>query len=165
MVMKKLTGLLIFLGVCISLAGHAQNGVVTAGTDLSGAGGTIAFSMGQIAYTYIDGEAGKVHQGIQQPQLSVMVEVKDLYARLPVTVYPNPVQTALYISFGRSPEWGSPEDFSYRLMDMQGKVILQRDLNSLTTLVPMASLPEAVYLLQIQSNSTDIKSFMVIKTK
>ena len=165
MLKRKRTGLAIFLAVGISLVSKAQSGVVSAGADLSGAGGSIAMTVGQIAYTYLDGEAGKVHQGIQQPQLSVMVDVKDIDTHFPVRVFPNPVQTALFISFDPTPEWGNAENYSYRLMDLQGKVIVQHDLLSPTTLVPMASLPEATYLLQIHSKTTDIKSFMVFKTK
>lgn len=47
-------------------AAHAQQGVSSAGGDITGAGGTMSFSTGQTDFMYFSSEAGSIQFGLQQ---------------------------------------------------------------------------------------------------
>ncbi len=57
---------LIFLMGFGVIASYAQQGVVSAGGEATGSGGTMSFSTGQTDFQFYDAEAGSLHYGLQQ---------------------------------------------------------------------------------------------------
>jgi hypothetical protein len=46
---------------------YGQESSNTAGWNAAGSGGTVAYSIGQVAYTYESGANGNSNHGVQQP--------------------------------------------------------------------------------------------------
>lgn len=73
--MKNITSVftrLAFVGVAVlsaTLGVSAQQAILAAGGEATGAGGTVSFSVGQIDYIEATGGGGKANQGVQQPEL------------------------------------------------------------------------------------------------
>jgi len=73
--MKKITTVLrrsALAGVAVlsaTLGVSAQQAILAAGGEATGAGGTVSFSVGQIDYIEATGGGGKANQGVQQPEL------------------------------------------------------------------------------------------------
>ena len=67
-----------------------QTTVGAAGGDTSGPGGTVGYSVGQVAYTNFAGESGSINLGVQQPYDIIMVSNTEPEIDLKATIFPNP---------------------------------------------------------------------------
>jgi hypothetical protein len=154
------------VALCLSvLAGttvNAQEASTAAGGDASGSGGSVAFSIGQVAYTTNTGTNGSVAQGVQQPyEISTVTGIEGSNEiLLNAVVYPNP--TTDYIALQITGfEQGS---FSYRLCDALGKVIEAKNVSTSETRINLKELASATYFLKVSNSKQEVKSFKIIKT-
>ena len=143
---------------------NAQSEVSSAGGDGSGSGGTVAFTIGQVAYTNVEAEDGTISMGVQQPNLFLTVGVHEAVMTFSASVFPNPVNetTSLKLEGKDITQWG--DGLTYRLYDSNGKLILQKPVESELTTIPMQHLASDVYFLQITQKDLEIKSFKIFKT-
>ncbi len=79
---------------------HSQQAVVPCGGNASGTGGSVSFSVGQVACQANSGSNGSEIQGVQQHwEISVVTEVEEANCiLLSVSVYPNPAVDFLTLS-------------------------------------------------------------------
>jgi len=148
---------------------HAQVAISSAGGNAAGTGGTVSYTLGQVAYNSSSGTNGSVAQGVQQPyEISVVTGLEEANnITLEWSVYPNPAGNFLKISLGNSenPEQ-KPENLRYRLYDMSGNVLLENKLDGTETTIQMEGFPPSLYILkiiQINSALKELKTFKVIK--
>src|SRR5574344_3083349 len=131
----KLSALLL-LG--LGLTGlQAQTSVNATGTNASGSGGTVSYSVGQVVYTTNTGASGSVAQGVQQPfEISIVTGIEEAKGiNLSVTAYPNPTTDYLKLEV---------KDFelstlNFQLYDMQGKLLQNEKLTGTETQINMSS--------------------------
>lgn len=141
-------------GVC------AQENTVSTGGEATGSGGTASYSTGQIVYTEKTGSGGSESQGIQQPfEITVTTGVDEVDVNLKMNAYPNPTTNYLTLEL----ENKKLEQISYKLIDMQGKIIEVNKLTANTTLINMEGLPKGAFILSVIENNKSIKSFNIIK--
>ena len=161
--MKKITkpifiALLLFSSATSKL--FSQQAVVCTGGNATGSGGSSSYSVGQIAYSYQAGSNGSVAQGVQQAfeifTLSGQ-EFTDIF--LEAKVYPNPVVNALTLSIKNA----DLENLTYQLYDIQGRNIINQAIKSEETAINLETNAAGIYILKISSNTTEIKSFKIIK--
>lgn len=156
--MKKLKASALFL--IFSGAIHAQEAALSAGNNASGQGGTVNYSVGQIAYTTHSGINGSLAQGVQQPfeiMAVVGIEIKEI--QLELSVYPNPTAHFLTLKIGNYAQ----ENLSFQLTDLEGKLISSDLITSDLTQIPMNQLPAAGYFLAVNAGGQLIKNFKIIK--
>lgn len=154
---------LFFLTVSLSVL-HGQNAVLSAGGDATGPGGTVAYSIGQVAYTNYTAEDGNVSLGIQQPYLIITVSNSEPEANIFVSVSPNPTSTSVNLKFDDQFSNYDDEDFNFGLYDMHGKLLLQQKIISSVTPIPLENIPNAVYYIRVMSKHAEIKTFKIFKT-
>jgi Secretion system C-terminal sorting domain len=164
MILQKSIPILLFsLAPCFT-ALSAQNAVLPTGGDATGISGSAAYSVGEVAYTKIDGETGTVSLGVQQVYVTIMVGTDESDINLFASVYPNPVQDFLNLEL----ENQNPEvdfgDLSCRLYDIRGHLLFQQKIASASTTLSVDHLAPAVYILKITRENTDIRSFKIVKT-
>ncbi len=161
--MKRILLIALLLGPPLCVI-HAQRDVLTRGGDFSSAGGSVAWSIGQIAYTYYTGESGNVSLGVQQPNLFTIVATDDLDELLSVSLYPNPASESVYVDLLDVNVIKKLESPAIRLLDIQGKLIAQKEITGVLTTIPLTGLSESVYVLQIMSGQEPVKSFKLCKS-
>ena len=155
----------VFVFVFLAICGlQAQSDVVPAGGDASGAGGSVAYSVGQVAYTNITGEAGSINLGVQQPNLFLMVGTNEAAITIDAIAYPNPVNDFVNLELGDQLTLNGIDHLSYGLYDINGKLILQKDITTNATPISMENLSNAIYFLRVIHNNTEIKTFKIFKT-
>lgn len=135
----------------------AQQSVLSAGTDASGVGGSISFSVGQIDYLSIDAANGSVYQGVQQPYelfVSGVIEMNDL----DITIFPNPTTGKFFVSIEQLQ--GSK---SFKVFDLSGQLIRGGTINAPLQSVDISSFSAGIYFIQILSSDTVVKTVKVIK--
>jgi hypothetical protein len=85
--------------------------------------------------------------------------IDDIALDLGLSVYPNPTQGSLNLkmaSFNKA-------NLSYQLFSLQGQLLLRKAINNDITNIPMHRLSEGMYLLKVNLNNKEIKSFKIIK--
>lgn len=137
----------------------AQTAILTTGTTATGASGSVAYSVGQVAYSQ-KGANQEVMEGVQQAYEIITLEVDDeSIMEKKILLYPNPVKDFLNVDFGKENFHNS----NYILFDSQGKLIKTGNFSQQKTELNMTELPTSVYIIQIFQDRKNIKTFKIIK--
>lgn len=153
-----------FLGLLFgfSALSNAQEAILTSGGDATGTGGSSSYSVGQLAYTYMDDTTtgtGSVLQGVQQPtEISETLGIDELITNFSIMVYPNPTTDFLNLQVdnGKTP-------LSYQLYDVSGRLLKNKKMTTNTTRIDMNGLANAVYFLKVIQENGRVKTFKIIK--
>ena len=78
---------------------HAQEALPAAGKDVTGSGGSVSFSVGQVFYAVHQGASAEVTCGIQQPfDISVIASIEEAKTvNLYFEAFPNPATDYLVL--------------------------------------------------------------------
>lgn len=141
---------------------QAQETVLSSGSNATSSGGSISYSVGQIAYTTISGTNGAIAEGVQQPfEIFVVTGIEEAIGmNLECAVYPNPASDYLNLKVDNYYEI---EDVRYQLFDMNGRLLKNEKLKENETSISMVSYSQGTYLLKITDNRKEIKTFKIIK--
>ena len=142
-----------------------QQAILTSGADATGSGGTVAYSIGQVAYTNFGGESGHISLGVQQPHVVIMVDTDDPGLVVSANLFPNPTSDAVHLEIDR-------HDFNligagnlvYTIFDIDGRTMRSEILQSPLTVIPVGELSNALYLIKLTNGETVIKTFKIFKT-
>jgi hypothetical protein len=169
--------LCVILMLAIGLAElKAQEAIPATGGNASGAGGSVAYTVGQVAYSTNLTSSGSESQGVQQPyEISVVSGLADDHEfSLNCSVYPNPASDFLLLSVAGEIQ----TSYIASLSDMNGKIITNIIVSNTETKIDLRGLVPAVYFLKISgskqnslskqmNNQTSviqiIKTFKIIK--
>ena len=140
----------------------AQETTSTAGGNINGAGGSISYTVGQVASLYLGQSSGSVAQGVQQPYEIFLItgidEAKGI--ALDFLVYPNPVQDFLKLKIQDL----SLKNLIWRIHDSSGKLLNTDRISGPETLIPMTNYAAGVYLFSVtDKNNLQYKTFQIIK--
>jgi len=140
---------------------QAQESVNATGSNASGSGGTVAYSVGQVVYTTNTGTNGSVAQGVQQPfEISVVTGIEEAKGiNLSVLAYPNPTTDYLTLSIGEF----DISNVSYQLYDMNGKLLESKKITGNQTSIVMSNLVPATYFVKVTESNKEVKTFKIIK--
>ena len=137
----------------------AQEAVLSSGGNATGSNGSVAFSIGQVAYTTYTGSNGSVAQGVQQPyEISITTGIKGTSIQLHMVAFPNPTSDKLELQMDVF-----NEGTSYVLYNAAGQQLETNKVLSTTTILFMGDYPSALYYLSVIQNNKDIKTFKIIK--
>jgi hypothetical protein len=157
--MKKIVLSLFSCLVCALL--QSQSTIPATGSDATGTGGSVSYSVGQVVYTTNTGTNGTVSQGVQQPYeisvVTVIAEARDI--SLEISVYPNPASDFLTLKV----ENYDKEKLSYKLFDANGKLMESKKVIGNETIISMGNLLPGLYFLKVIDNEKEIKTFKIIK--
>jgi hypothetical protein len=148
--------------LCLHSSLLAQSNTVTSGGQASGTGGTVSYSVGQVAYAAFSGSNGYIIQGLQQPfEVSIITRVNDISIDLSVQAYPNPTSDKLILSIGTQ----ELKNLRYQLIDVYGKTIVSDRINQAAQIIDMSKLSSGTYFLSVLSNKKQIRIFKIIKNR
>ena len=146
------------------LSVRAQSTISTAGGNATSSGGTVSYTVGQVAYSTQTSSAGTITQGVQQPfeifVATALEQAKDISLQL--QVFPNPVNDYLKLSVVPSATI-SIQSLSYQLYDVNGKLVQNNNVESNETNIMMSGFTSGTYLLKIIQGDTSFKTFKIIK--
>ena len=158
--MKNNTLFLLAFLLSFSVQAQTSHQVLSAtGGDASGSGGTVAYSVGQIAYTTSTGTTGSVAQGVEQAYEIYSVGIKETALNISLSVFPNPTSDFLTLKV----QDYNNEALSYNLLDEQGKLVLNEQIITQDTQVAMSTLARGAYFINIVQANKKIQTFKIIK--
>jgi hypothetical protein len=152
--------------VIILLAGlsevlYGQQVIPAGGGNATGTGGTVSYTVGQIACSTISGSGGIIVQGVQQPLEISVVTAIEKYGEISLEsiVYPNPTRGNVKLEFGTYDN----EDMRFRLTDINGILLQDKKIESRETEISMENLSASVYFLKVIRNNKEVKVFKIVK--
>ncbi len=153
-------GALLMFGFGLTVL-HAQESVPSSGGNASGSGGSVSYSVGQVFYSIINGEIGSVSEGVQQPyEISVVTGIVEAEGiDLVVSAFPNPVTDHLILRVDKY----DTENLSFQLFDVHGRMVKTGIITSHETIIDMADITRATYLLRVLDKDKEVKTFRIIK--
>lgn len=139
---------------------QAQVSVNTSGGDATGAGGIVAYSVGQVVYTSNSGSTGTVDQGVQQAYEIFTVGVNEIALHISLKVFPNPTMDLLTLQLNDYKN----ESLIYQLYGLEGKLMWTGQIVAQQTQIDMSSLPTATYFVKIVNRENKlIQIFKIVK--
>ena len=162
--MKKpipvLTRLLVCF-ICFPLFLPAQEAITTTGDEAVGSGGTVSYSVGQVAYITNSSADYSEAQGVQQPfEISVLTNLVELNGQsFEAQLFPNPTIDQLTLSIKDFPV----DDMTYLLYDLQGRQLAREPLQTEQTEILVSHLPAATYFLHIVQDQQVVTIFKFLK--
>ncbi|MBU6158921.1 MAG: T9SS type A sorting domain-containing protein [Bacteroidetes bacterium] len=158
--MKKF--LLSIFAIAVTMHSQAQTAIAAGGTTATGTGGSVSFTIGQIAYTTVTGTGGSISEGVQQTyRVSAPTAIEENTISLKAQIFPNPATDVLMLTVENS----DFKNLNYQLMDVSGKLLSQDRLNRSATQINVASLPNGSYFVRVLSKSKLLKTFTIVKQK
>ena len=138
----------------------AQAALTASGGEAVGDGGSLSYSIGQLDYIQASGSGGTASQGVQQAFTITVLGNDDFSSiELKAVVFPNPTTNYINLIITNV----VAEDLSYRLFDMNRRIISSHKITSQETIIPMERLASATYLLYVLGQNTQLKVFKIIK--
>ncbi|MGC4040559.1 MAG: T9SS type A sorting domain-containing protein [Flavobacterium sp.] len=154
---KIITPFLLLFGI---IGVNAQQATVSSGGNATGSGGSVSYSIGQPVDKTQTGTAGTITQGVQQPLEIVTLSGSEFEnIRLEAVVFPNPTVLNVTLKITNS-DLGK---FNYQLFDLQGRLLNEGKISNQETTIEMDSYPSATYLLKVNSDSKQLKTFKILK--
>ncbi len=151
--------------MCWIPAVSSQQSVNAAGGEAQGSGGSMAFSVGQVAYTYNQGATGNSNEGVQQPFIEIMVSTETPFSAISIQLYPNP--SAAYTSVEINDIGSVPDlsDFSCQLYTIYGHLLWSDSIEEPLTRLNTSTLTAGMYIVKVNFQNQPIKTFRFIKTE
>ncbi|MCE9538618.1 MAG: T9SS type A sorting domain-containing protein [Bacteroidetes bacterium] len=151
----------VILCLGLGLIGFAQKAVIASGGNISGADGSVSYSLGQVVYTTASGTDGSVAQGVQQPyEISVVLGLAEAKAvSLLCSAYPNPTIDHVNLKVDDL----KMEDLNYQLYDINAKLLESKKVSASETIISMENLIPATYFIKVAQNNKEVKIFKIIK--
>ena len=140
---------------------QAQTSVNATDGDVSGSGGSVSYSVGQVVYTTNTGASGSVAQCVQQPfEISIVTGIEEAKGiNLSVSAYPNPTTDYLTLSISEF----EISNLTYQLYDISGKLLQSEKITGNQTNIVMSNLVPANYFVKVIAGNQLIKDFKIIK--
>lgn len=149
-----------FLIFCITSQANAQKAVLATGSNATGSNGSASYSVGQIDYTS-KGTNNQMTEGVQQAfEIITLSTTETLGAnKKDILLYPNPFKDFLFLDFTTNDYRNS----EFQLFDSSGKLLKEDKILQAKTEFNFSSLPSAMYIIRINQQGKNIKTYKIIK--
>ena len=156
--MKKLYSFLSLMMLSVMIL-SAQSDVVPVGGTATGSGGTVTYTVGQIAVQTYSNGTFTISEGVQQPYEIQTIGI-DNYPGITLNamVYPNPTVGNVQLTINNEQLEGEVKVF-----DMNGKFLFSKRIERQNTEIPMSDLAAGTYFVNVLDGTQVLKTFKVVK--
>ncbi len=137
----------------------AQESTNTTGGDATGSGGTVVYSVGQVAYIYETGSNGNINQGVQQPYEIYTIGFIEEGEEILLNIFPNPTTGFLTLHVNELYN----ENSTILINDINGRTLFSQRINNVQTQIDLSSYEAGTYIFRILLESKELKKFKIIK--
>jgi ubiquitin len=141
-----------------------QESVNASGGNASGSGGSLSFSVGQVAYTSVVGSNGSLEEGVQHLYIISITTGTPKARNIQLSAFPNPTSNRLTLRINDELlSAGTIQKLAYQLYDLNGKLLMNEQINCNETSIYLGFLQEATYFLKVIQDKNELKTFKIIK--
>ena len=156
--MKKVL-LLTIVASSLFIGVKAQEVIAVSGNYVETANGSLSWTIGEpIVETVSDG-TNTLTQGFQQSKLTITAIDEKEIAGFEINVFPNPASDYLSVEVITDKQ----KDLEISLFDLNGKIILQKQMTGNKQTVNMQNYSPATYILKVTENNENLKTYQIIK--
>ena len=148
-------------GVLFTSLVFGQTSVNTAGGNVSNTSGSVSYSIGQVAYQTTSNASGSVSQGVQQTYVISTLELVENTFNFSLSAFPNPTQENLHLRVGNY----NKEQLTYKLIDTEGKLLNQGEIQTQETDLDMRQYAVATYFVEVHHEGKKVQTFKIIKNQ
>ena len=156
--MKRIFIYSFFLIFCSVSEINAQKALLATGSNASGGNGSASYSVGQIDFTT---KGDQVMEGVQQAYEITTLSTTETASsdKKDILLYPNPFKDFLFVDFTTNDHRNS----EFQLFDSSGKLLKEDKIRETKSEFNFSELPSAMYIIRINQNGKNIKTFKIIK--
>lgn len=149
-----------FLILCAALPVSAQKAVLATGSNATGSNGSASYSVGQIDFSN-KGTNSQMTEGVQQAYEITTLSTSETAGsdKKDILLYPNPFKDFIFLDFTTNDYRNS----DYQLFDSSGKLVKEDKIKESKSEFNFSDLPSAMYIIRINQNGKNIKTFKIIK--
>lgn len=155
MIMKRI---IIFV-FCAPIGVFAQSVTPELVSSSGGGNAILQWSLGEPVIITVESNDNVLTQGFHQTLLTITSLDELTQEEIAINIYPNPVMSSFSINLNQSPK----EPVSWKLFDMNGKVVMMDKMNAASGSYNVAHLSSGVYLLQMDVSDKASKSWRIVK--
>lgn len=156
--MKKL--LFLCTALFVFCSSYAQSDFVANGGEAHGNGGSVSYSVGQIAIQNNGNGSTSINEGVQQPYEISVIGI-DNYRNISLNafVHPNPTQGNLQLTI----QDFQMENGELQVYDINGKYLLTQKIEGENTRFDLSEYAAGTYFVNVMNGKSLLKSFKVVK--
>jgi hypothetical protein len=159
--MKKL--LLIFGGIAGFGSLYAQTlspeVIASSGTNLSGPGGGMEYTIGEVATATLTAGSDVLTQGFHQPNIEI-VGVEEFLDAYSIDLYPNPINDFVNI------ETDSDAELKVQVYTAHGQLVMSSETFINKVVLDVQNMANGPYVFKVsRADGTPVKNFSVIKNR
>ncbi len=152
--------LLIFLGTGIA---KAQQVVSTAGNHSITGTVQLSWTIGEPVISTLSNGSNILTQGMHQSKLLIDAIEEIELSGLVISAFPNPTNEFVNLQVHQLLTDQPWKEFSFVLYDMNGKVLMQKQIVSTETVIQMNNYVSSTYFLKVLVNNHEVKTFKIVK--
>jgi hypothetical protein len=138
----------------------SQESVLSSSENASGVGGTVSFSVGQVAYHALQSAEGAITEGVQQPyEILFMTGIPDIISSFSCVIYPNPAVSEVMLRI----EAPKLENCSYQVHDSRGLLLMEDEIEDRETSIPLNKFPPGNYMITLMKENVNQITWKIIK--
>jgi len=159
--LKKLPSIVfVFAMICWSITSFAQQTIPAAGGNVLSSAGSVSYTIGQTFFSSNSDESGSVAEGVQHAYETLVISnVEEQFLDQVFTVFPNPTHDMLVVE-GKSQ---ANDQFKLALYDINGKMLLQKDIRSERETIDLSAFSKGTYILQIRDGNQQYSGYKIIR--
>ena len=154
-------GIIVCMLFFFAIPGLAQKSILATSNDAAGIGGSVSYSVGQVAFITYAGTGSSVTEGVQQPYEILFMEGMDPEngIALECLVYPNPATAFVNLKIKNR----EIKNLSCQMNDLNGLLLRNIKIDAEETVIPMEDLAASTYFLTVAENGLALQIYKIIK--
>ena len=150
---------IVFFMLCLFSKTKAQEIVASSGSHFANSEKQISWTLGEPVVTTLSNENSTLTQGFHQSKLIVTAINEVSVPGFNIIAYPNPTSDILKVEVKNI----SGQDLIYTLYSPDGRMLVQKQMESDISEIPMYNYVSATYFLKVSSSNTVLKTFKIVK--
>jgi len=155
---KKILLAIFFL--CSIFTIKAQQAILSGGASFTSSNGSLSYSIGNFAYSFVSGTNGSLIIGPQVPyEIYVVTAINSNEINVDCNIYPNPVSDKLILKIDNSIN----SSLSYSIYNSDGKILKTEKIIEALTEIKFEKYSKGIYFIEIKTKDQSIKTFKIVK--
>jgi hypothetical protein len=141
----------------------AQQVVSTAGNHSETGTVQLSWTIGEPVISTLSNGSNILTQGMHQSKLLIDAIEEIELSGLVISAFPNPTNEFVNLQVHQLLTDQPWKEFSFVLYDMNGKVLMQKQIVSTETVIQMNNYVSSTYFLKVLVNNHEVKTFKIVK--
>ncbi len=150
---------LLFVSLTMNAQTVSPSVIASSGGHAQGEGLTISWTLGEMAIETFQNDNLILTQGFHQTDIVITSVYESTSLDFTINAFPNPVKEQLTVNV----QEGAAENIRFGMVDLQGNLLLEGELEGRETNIDLATFRSGVYFLTLTVKGEKVKTFRIVK--